>query len=143
MKGSDRGKDFHKKDMFHKDFYQNDLFHNDTSFRGKMLLYILLQFLKQGLLLLPPYCYLLFLNEIITKRNFAGIWLIIGLYIAVFMGKAFVSVLEKMAYNRIYPPIQKELKDKVLEKYGNLDMEAIQGYTAGELKEHGRMPVFR
>ena len=118
-----------------KIFHRSDLFHIDAAFRGKMLLYILLQFLKQGLLLLPPYCYLLFLNEIITEQKFEKIWLILGLYIAAYMSKAFISVLEKMAYNRIYPPMQKTLKEKVLEKYGNLDLEVIQGYTAGELKE--------
>lgn len=116
-------------------FQTSELLHGETSFRGKMLLYILLQFLKQGLLLLPPYCYLLFLNEIITERKFEKIWLIIGLYIAAYMSKAFISVLEKMAYNRIYPPMQKAFKETVLEKYGNLDLDVIQGYTAGELKE--------
>lgn len=104
-------------------------------FRGKMLLYILLQFLKQGLLLLPPYCYLLFLNEIITEQRFEKLWMVIGLYAAVYAGKAFVSVLEKMVYNRIYPPMQKTLKERMLEKYADLDLEVIQGYTAGELKE--------
>ena len=116
-------------------FQTSELLHGETSFRGKMLLYILLQFLKQGLLLLPPYCYLLFLSEIITERKFEKIWLIIGLYIAAYMSKAFISVLEKMAYNRIYPPMQKAFKETVLEKYGNLDLDVIQGYTAGELKE--------
>lgn len=104
-------------------------------FRRKMLLYILLQFLKQGLLLLPPYCYLLFLNEIITERKFERLWWVIGLYVGAYMCKALVSVLEKVVYHRIYPPMQKALKEKMLEKYGNLDLEVIQGYTAGELKE--------
>jgi len=118
-----------------KNFYRNDPFGQEVSMRGKMLLTIMLQFVKQGLLLLPPYCYLLFLDEIITERNFEKLWWIMGLYVAVYLLKSFVSVLDKMVYNRIYPAMQKDLKEKVLEKYGKLDMEAIQGYTAGELKE--------
>ena len=39
-------------------------------YQGKIVLYILLQFLQTALALLPPYCYLLFLNQVITERRF-------------------------------------------------------------------------
>ena len=36
-------------------------------YQGKIVLYILLQFLQTALALLPPYCYLLFLNQVIAE----------------------------------------------------------------------------
>ncbi len=105
------------------------------SYRGKMVLYIFLQFLKAGLLLLPPYCYLLFLNQVVTHKRIGWLWAVAGLYVAVFAAKALVSVLLKAVYNRIFPAMVLEAKKKVLEKYSELDMEALSGYTAGELME--------
>lgn len=102
---------------------------------GKVFVYILLQFVKYGLLLLPPYCYLLFLDEIITARRFEKMWLILGLYILVFLGKSLVLALIKNAYNRIFPVMVSELKEQVLKKYSSLDIQVLQEYTAGELKE--------
>uniref|UniRef100_UPI0040579220 ABC transporter ATP-binding protein n=1 Tax=Acetatifactor sp. TaxID=1872090 RepID=UPI0040579220 len=102
---------------------------------GKMLVYVLLQFIKYGLLLLPPYCYLLFLEEIITARRFEKIWLILGLYILVFLGKSLVSVLIQNMYHRIFPAVTAELKEQLLRKYSSLDIQVLQEYTAGELKE--------
>ena len=37
-------------------------------YRGKIALYIFLQFLQTACALLPPYCYLLFLNQVILER---------------------------------------------------------------------------
>lgn len=105
------------------------------SYRGKMILYIALQFLKSGLLLLPPYCYLLFLNEVITNRRIAWLGGVVALYAAVFAAKALVSVFIRRVYNRIFPVMTLETKNRVLEKYGELDMEVLDQYTAGELKE--------
>lgn len=105
------------------------------SYRGKMILYIALQFLKSGLLLLPPYCYLLFLNEVITNRRIAWLGGVVALYAAVFAAKALVSVFIHRVYNRIFPVMTLEAKNRVLEKYGELDMEVLDRYTAGELKE--------
>lgn len=99
------------------------------------MLYIILQFLKAGLLLLPPYCYLLFLNQVITDKRIGWLWAVVGLYAAVFAGKALVSVLLKTVYNQIFPMMALEAKRNVLEKYSELDMEALSGYTAGELME--------
>ncbi len=105
------------------------------SYRGKILLYIVLQFIKAGLLLLPPYCYLLFLNEVITKKRLGWLWGVVALYVAVFAVKALVSVLIKQVYNRIFPAMTLEAKNRVLEKYNELDVEVLARYTAGELKE--------
>lgn len=105
------------------------------SYRWKMILYIALRFLKEGLLLLPPYCYLLFLNQVITEKRLEWLWAVVALYVAVFAAKAFVSVLLKQAYNRIFPVMVLEAKGNVLEKYNELDLEMLAGYTAGELKE--------
>ncbi len=105
------------------------------SYRGKIFLYIVLQFIKAGLLLLPPYCYLLFLNEVITKKRIGWLWGVVALYVAVFAVKALVSVLIKQVYNRIFPAMTLEAKNRVLEKYNELDVEVLARYTAGELKE--------
>ncbi len=105
------------------------------AYRGKLLLYIVLQFLKSGLLLLPPYCYLLFLNEVITGKRIGWLWGVVVLYVAVFAAKALVSVFIKQVYNRIFPVMTLEAKARVLEKYSELDMKVLSCYTAGELKE--------
>lgn len=105
------------------------------AYRGKLLLYIVLQFLKSGLLLLPPYCYLLFLNEVITKKRIGWLWGVVALYVIVYAAKALVSVFIKQVYNRIFPVMILEAKARVLEKYSELDMKVLSCYTAGELKE--------
>lgn len=105
------------------------------TYRWKMLLYIILQFARSGLLLLPPYCYLLFLNEVITNKRIEWLWGIVALYVTVFGAKALVSVLTRQVYNRIFPMMLLEARNRVLEKYSELDMEVLSGYTAGELKE--------
>ncbi len=114
---------------------QNTEIIDTKPYRGKTILYILLQFAKSGLLLLPPYCYLLFLNEVITKRRLEMLWAVVGLYGLVFALKALVSVLIKQTYNKIFPVMTLEAKRKVLEKYSGLDIDVLSGYTAGELKE--------
>lgn len=105
------------------------------TYRGKLFLYIVLQFLKSGLLLLPPYCYLLFLDEVITNKRMEWLWAIVALYIVVFAAKALVSVSVRQVYNRIFPVMTLEAKNRVLEKYSGLDIEMLSGYTAGELRE--------
>ena len=62
------------------------------TYRGKIIGYILLQFVKAGLILLPPYCYLLFLQGVITNRRLELLIIVILMYILVFVAKAFVSV---------------------------------------------------
>lgn len=126
---------FHRKKSPGKEILYKEILRQGTPFQGKIALYILLRFLKQGLALLPPYCYLLFLNEVITKGNFKALWLVVGLYVAVYMSKSFFSVLEKMVSNRIYPPMQAALKEGLLGRYGALDIKELQEYSAGELKE--------
>lgn len=105
------------------------------SYRWKMVLYIALQFLNAGLLLLPPWCYLLFLNQVITYQRMEWLWAVVGLYAAVFAAKALVSVLLKAVYNRIFPAMVLEAKGNVLARYSEMDLEALSGYTAGELME--------
>lgn len=104
-------------------------------FRGKLCLYILLQLLKQALLLVPPYCYLLFLEEVITQGRLYLLWPVFALYIGVFLGKTLISVLVQAIYNRIFPMMKAEWKEKVLHRYGALDIPLLQDYTPGELKE--------
>ncbi|MDE6984485.1 MAG: ABC transporter ATP-binding protein/permease, partial [Lachnospiraceae bacterium] len=104
-------------------------------YRGKMILYIVLQFLKSGMVLLVPYFYLLFLNDVITEQRFERLWLLLGLYVTVFMAKAMVTVCIRKVYNQIFPVMILEMKKRVLEKYSSLDIPVLQDYTAGELKE--------
>ena len=91
-----------------------DKYVTNKKYRGKMILYVMLQFLQTALALLPPYCYLLFLNQIIMEQKFGRLIAIVMLYILVFMGNALFSVLGKMFYNRIFPVMHMEMKEKVL-----------------------------
>ena len=77
MKHKGSVNEFYKNDRFRREILHKEILRQDNFFQGKTVLYILLRFLKQGLLLLPPYCYLLFLNEVITKHNFQILWLIL------------------------------------------------------------------
>lgn len=120
-------------DIFQK--AKGDALQIPKSFRGKLCLYILLQFLKRGLLLVPPYCYLLFLEEVITQGRLELLLPVFALYIGVFLGKTLTSVLVQAVYNRIFPVLTAQWKDRVLRRYGALDIPALQGYTPGELKE--------
>ncbi len=103
-------------------------------YRGRVILYIVLQFVKSGLVLLPPYFYLLFLNDVITERSIERLWVIMGLYIFVFVAKAMVTISIRKVYNQIFPMITMEIKERVLEKYNDLDIPVLKDYTAGELK---------
>ena len=104
-------------------------------YHRKISLYILLQFLQTACALLPPYCYFLFLNQVIMEQNSKRLIYVCLLYVLVFLGNALVSVLSRITYNRIFPAMHLKLKESVLEKYSCLDIDAAQKYTAGELKE--------
>ncbi len=105
------------------------------NYRGKTILYVVLRFLQTALALLPPFCYLLFLNKVIMERKFEMLTFVCLLYLLVFLGNALMSVLNKVIYNRIFPGMHMEMKEKVLEKYSRLDIDMVQKYTAGELME--------
>ncbi len=105
------------------------------AYSGKMVIYVALWFIKSGLLLLPPYCYLFFLNEVITNQKPELIGVVVIMYLLVFAAKAFVSVLIKNVYNHIFPAMQAEAKRSVLQKMIEVDIEELQAYSAGELKE--------
>ncbi len=63
----------------------NKFFWNSVKeYRVKILLYTVLQFLRQGLGLLPPCFYLLFLDEIMTARKLELLGVVMGLYVAAF-----------------------------------------------------------
>lgn len=107
----------------------------DRKYRGKAILYIILKFVYSGLLLLPPYCYMVFLDEVIVKQRLYRLFWVLGAYVAVFMAKTAVSVWNKQVYNRIFPEIAMDYKMLVLGKYSELDICVIRDYTCGELQE--------
>lgn len=114
----------------------NKFFWNSVKeYRVKILLYTVLQFLRQGLGLLPPCFYLLFLDEIMTARKLELLGVVMGLYVAAFLARTVVSVFSKRIYNSIFPSMREAWKRRVFQKYGSLDIGTLQGYTAGELKE--------
>ncbi len=104
-------------------------------YRGKMALYGILQFLQGALALLPPYCYLLFLNQVILEQKFGMLPFVLLFYILVYAGSTLAAVLGRQVYNRIFPIMQVELQEKLLEKYSRMDIHMMQKYTAGEWKE--------
>lgn len=93
-----------------------DKIFSDRKYRGKIVLYVVLKFAYSGLLLLPPYCYLLFLDEIIIGQRLERLIFILGAYIAVFMAKTAMTIWSKQVYNRIFPEIEAGCKMKILEK---------------------------
>lgn len=101
----------------------------------KIIIYILLKLVHYGLLLLPPYCYLCFLNEVIIGQNYDKLGSIFFLYIIVFGAKTVVLALIQITYNRIFPVMQIECKANVLEKYSDLDLDILQKFTPGELQQ--------
>ena len=105
------------------------------TYRSKIIGYILLQFVKAGLILLPPYCYLLFLQEVITNRRLELLIIVILMYILVFVTKAFVSVWIKYVYNQIFPRMRTEAKKTVMQRLIELDIKELKSYSAGELRE--------
>lgn len=101
----------------------------DRKYRGKAILYIILKFANAGLLLLPPYCYMVFLDEVIMKQHLNRLPFVLGAYVAIFLAKTAVSVWNKQVYNQIFPEITMDYKMKVLKKYSELDIPAISKYT--------------
>ncbi|MCH5341641.1 MAG: ABC transporter ATP-binding protein [Acetatifactor sp.] len=57
--------------------------------------------LQQLLVLVPPYCYLLFLQKVITEEKLTWIPFIFGGYLTVYFVQTFVGYLEKKWYHRI------------------------------------------
>ena len=57
--------------------------------------------LQQLLALVPPYCYLLFLQEVVTGGRLVWIPLIFGGYLAVYLLQTFIGYLEKKWFHRI------------------------------------------
>ena len=105
------------------------------TYKNNIIIYIVLQFFKYGLLMLPPYCYLFFLNEVITEQRLEKLGLIIILYIFVYLLQICILVLLKYFYNKIFPQIIIECKSQIFSKYSNIDIDKLQQYTVGELNE--------
>ena len=64
-------------------------------------LYGAVYLLQQLLALVPPYCYLLFLQEVITEGRLTWIPLVFGGYLTVYFIQTFAGYLEKKWYHRI------------------------------------------
>ena len=64
-------------------------------------LYSAVYLLQQLLVLVPPYCYLLFLQKVITEGKLTWIPFIFGGYLTVYFVQTFVGYLEKKWYHRI------------------------------------------
>lgn len=103
-------------------------------YRGQVVIWLVLRLLAYGISLLPPWCYLLFLNEVILKGRIDFLWVPFGLYLLAFLGKTLLAVLEKRVYNRIFPAMTFALRQRLLKRYGQLDIEQLQKHTAGEWK---------
>lgn len=74
----------------------NHFFWNSVKkYRMKILLYTVLQFLRQGLGLLPPCFYLFFLDEIMSARKLELLGAVLGLYVAAFLARTLVLAFSK------------------------------------------------
>ncbi len=103
-------------------------------YRSRAAVYLFWRLLQYGISLLPPLCYLLFLNEVIMKGRIDFLWAPFLLYVLTYAGAALTSVCQKRAYNRVFPVMALEWKGRMLEQYARLDIQRLQAYTAGERK---------
>ena len=104
-------------------------------YRRKIILYVLLKFILLGIGLLPPYYYMIILEEVIIKYRLDLFAYIAGLYIVTYIMKFIVQFWSKFIYNKIFPEIEMDCKNQVMKKYCELNIEILEQYTAGELQE--------
>ena len=96
-------------------------------YKGSICLYGAVYLLQQLMALLPPYCYLLFLQEVITEGRLTWIPAIFGGYLAVYLLQTFVGYLEKRWYHRIALD--------AMAKWRNHMMKVMERMSFSDLKE--------
>ena len=85
--------------------------------------------LQQLLALVPPYCYLLFLREVITEGRLTWIPVIFGGYLIVYLVQTFAGYLEKKWYHRIALGATAKWRShmmKVMEKMTFSDLKELE-----------------
>lgn len=79
-------------------------------------------------------CYGLFLNLIIFQKKSEYLGFVAGLYLGSYFLETFLCVIEKQAYNKIFPLLMMETKDALMKKYIQLDLKQIREYIPSDLK---------
>ncbi|HKM01806.1 MAG TPA: ABC transporter ATP-binding protein [Sedimentibacter sp.] len=108
--------------------------YNTQKYQFRIIVYIGLQVLKSIVVLLPPYIYLILLNKVIMRKEVEWLWWVVFLYILVYILKAFIQVIIRIVYNKVFPMMNLEIKNKVLLKLSDLTIYDLPNITAGEFK---------
>ncbi len=79
-------------------------------------------------------CYYLFLDAVIMKKQMKLLFPIVGAYIGCYLVETLLCVIERCAYNHIFPAMVLQTKKTIMDKYERLDVGLIRDYAASDLK---------
>ena len=97
-------------------------------------LYGAVYLLQQLLTLIPPYCYLLFLKEVITEGRLTWIPVIFGGYLTVYLIQTFVGYLEKKWYNRIALGAAAKWRNHMMKVMERMEFSDLRELESGQRK---------
>ena len=97
-------------------------------------LYGAVYLLQQLLALVPPYCYLLFLREVITEGRLTWIPLIFGGYLTVYFVQTFAGYLEKRWYHRIALGAAARWRSRMMMVMERMDFSGLKELESGQRK---------
>lgn len=87
------------------------------------------------LLILEPYVYLYFLNQVIELKNWDLLYVAVLMYLCLFAAQTLVEFWTKWAYNQLFPQMTLEEKMKIWKKYTQLDITEYKKRTVGEWRD--------
>ena len=90
--------------------------------------------LQQLLALVPPYCYLLFLQKVVTEGRLAWIPLIFGGYLAVYLLQTFTGYLEKKWFHRIVLGSMAKWRSHMMKITERMSFSALKEVESGQRK---------
>lgn len=107
--------------------------------KKKPLFYRLLLFKFMDLLLMVinPFFYYIFINDVIVGGNIRKLPLAIGGYLAVFFVQTLVIKFTRKAYNTLFFRLKLEMRTDILKRYVNMGTDSYKKYNVGDL--HNRI----
>lgn len=106
-----------------------------SPYKKSIFIYIILSFFKSGLALLPPYVYLLFIEEITKGQKIEMIVFLLWSYVFIFIAQSLAILFYKKVYNSIFPSMIIDTKMSVMKYYLNCRMLYLRKYKHGDIKE--------
>ena len=90
--------------------------------------------LQQLLALVPPYCYLLFLKEVITEGRLTQIPVIFGGYLTIYLFQTFAGYLEKEWYHRIALGAAAKWRSRMMKVMERMEFSDLKELESGQRK---------